>query len=160
MTEWTDIGAIVATWDKDESGWQIAPVGLEWIDAGARVSIGPRAFIGEGARIRPRAFIGECVSIGPRARIGQDVSIGEGAVIGEGARNPVDIGWADGYRKCIAEVKGVAYIGAGCRWFTLTAALDHWGNHEEDRTMTLALMESAKAIANANGWAWHEGETT
>jgi hypothetical protein len=136
MTKWTDIGAIAATWEKDKHGWQIAPVGLDWIECGARVFIDEGAIIGAGA------------SIGERA------SIGEGAIIGEGASNPVDIGWADGCRKCIAEVDGVAYIGAGCHWFTLDEAVAHWGNHNEDRTMTMALMESAKAIANAKGWQW------
>ena len=36
MTKWTDIGAIAATWEKDEYGWQAAPIGLEWIKGGAR----------------------------------------------------------------------------------------------------------------------------
>jgi NDP-sugar pyrophosphorylase family protein len=172
MTKWTDIGAIAATWEKDEYGWQIAPIGLDWIDGGEGAHIGEWARIGEGARIGAGAHIGEWARIGARAHIGAGAHIGEWARIGarahigagahigewarigEGARNPVDIGWADGYRKCIAEVDGVAYIGAGCRWFTLDDALAHWGNHNEDRTMTLALLESAKAIANAKSWQW------
>ena len=72
--------------------------------------------------------------------------------IGASARSAVDIGFADGYRKCIAEVNGIAYIGAGCRWFTLAEALKHWGNHAENRRLTMCLLESAKAIATLNGW--------
>ena len=95
---------------------------------------------------------------GNRVRIGDDASIGNYARIGNDARiggyacDAVDIGDADGYRKCIAQINGVAYIGAGCRWFTLAEALRHWGNHDEDRGDTLALMEAAKAIAVRRGW--------
>jgi hypothetical protein len=136
MAKWTDIGEITATWKKDEYGWQIAPSNLTWIKAGARVRVGEGARIDEGAIIAKETRIGERAYIGPRAC------------------NPVDIGSADGSRKCIAEVDGVAYIGADCWWFTLDDALEHWGNHPEDRTMTLALLESAKAIANLKGWKW------
>ena len=46
----------------------------------------------------------------------------------------------------------MAYIGAGCRWFTLGAAIKHWGNHTDDRAMTMCLMQSAVAIAGMRGW--------
>ena len=57
------------------------------------------------------------------------------------------IGYADGYWKYLLAVDGVAYIGSGCRWFTLRNAIKHWSRHPEDRRATLALMESAKALA-------------
>jgi acyl-[acyl carrier protein]--UDP-N-acetylglucosamine O-acyltransferase len=121
---------------------------------GEWVHIGEGARIGEGATIGEEATIGEWGRIGERAHIDEWVHIGEGVRIGPNSRNPVDLGWADGYRKCLAEVDGVAYIGAGRRWFTLDEALKHWGNHAKDRTMTLALLESGKAIANLKGWKW------
>ena len=74
-------------------------------------------------------------------------NIGNGARIGNDASEAIDIGFADGFRKCIANVKGVAYIGAGCRWFTLDEAIKHWESHDENRDMTLCLMQSAIHIA-------------
>lgn len=101
--------------------WKIAPSGLAWIAEGAR------------------------------ARIGEWARIGEGARIGDKSTDAVDIGWADGYRKCIAQVDGVAYIGAGCRWFTLAEAIAHWSN-KPDRELTMCLMQSAIFIAGLRGW--------
>jgi len=74
--------------------------------------------------------------------------------LGAKSSDATDLGWADGYRKCIAQVDGVAYIGAGCRWFTLSDAIAHW-SAKPDRVMTMCLMESALAIAGLNGWS-HE----
>jgi len=54
----------------------------------------------------------------------------------------------------LCAVGDVAYIGAGCRWFTLGEALRHWENHEEDRRATMALMEGAKALATLNNLKW------
>jgi len=71
--------------------------------------------------------------------------------VGPRSSDAVDIGWADGYRKCIAQVDGVAYIGAGCRWFTLAQALKHWDN-KPDRVLTMCLMHAAIAIAQSKGW--------
>jgi hypothetical protein len=48
----------------------------------------------------------------------------------------------------------VAYISAGCRWFTLSEAIAHWSNHAKDRRHTVCLLESAKAIATMRGWKW------
>ena len=120
-----------ATKDWVQDGiWKIAPAGLDWIEEGARASIG------EGA------------SIGARA------SIGEGARIGDKSHEAIDLGWADGYRKCIAQIDGVAWIGAGCRWFTLHDALAHWSK-KENREVTMCLMQSAISIAKLKGWS-HE----
>ena len=83
---------------------------------------------------------------GARARIG------EGASIGDKSSDAVDLGWADGYRKCIAQVNGVAYIGAGCHWFTLAQAIAHWQSKADKRELTLCLLESAKCIALLRGW--------
>lgn len=115
-------------WATYDGIWKIAPAGLDWIAKGSRISVGARA------------------SIGARARIG------EWASIGAKSSEAIDLGWADGYRKCIAQVDGVAYIGAGCRWFTLADALRHWDN-KEDRILTMCLMQSAVFIAGYKGWA-------
>ena len=122
---------------------------------GERASIGDLASIGGGARIGEGASIGGGASIGRGASIGEDASIGEGASIGPNSVGAIDLGSVDGYRKCIAQINGVAYIGAGCRWFPLAKALHHWGNHAEDRRLTMCLMQSAVAIAALKGWA-HE----
>jgi hypothetical protein len=45
----------------------------------------------------------------------------------------------------------VAYIGAGCHWFTLHDALLHWAN-KPDRELTMCLMQSAIYIAGLRGW--------
>jgi hypothetical protein len=69
----------------------------------------------------------------------------------------IDLGFADGYRKCIAEIDGVAYIGAGCRWFTLDAAIKHWSN-KDGRVLTMCLMMAAVHIAAVKGWAHSHDE--
>ena len=128
--------------------------------------IGPDARIGPGAVIKQRAVIRQGAVIGPGARIGWGAIIGPNAVIGPGARigwgarvGPnaqwvACVGFADGYYKDLCAVDGVAYIGAGCRWFTLGEALRHWGNHPEERHATMALMEGAKALATLNNLKW------
>ena len=85
------------------------------------------------------------------ARIGQGAVIGQCARVGPNARWIACVGFADGYYKDLCAVGDVAYIGAGCRWFTLGEALRHWGDHEEDRQDTLDLMQAAVAIAKRLG---------
>ena len=111
-----------------EGEWRIAPAGLAWI------AVGHRIIIGNGA------------------------SIGDDAHIGDDASEAIDLGFADGFRKCIANVKGVAYIGAGCRWFTLDEAIKHWESHDKNRDLTLCLMQSAIHIAGLKGWAFSEAD--
>ena len=127
------IEEVSRTWERD-GDWRIAPAGLAWIAEGHRIVVGNDARIGDGTRI------------GNYARIGDDAS------------EAIDIGFADGFRKCIANVKGVAYIGAGCRWFTLAGAIKHWESHDENRDLTLCLMRSAIHIARLKGWAFSEAE--
>ena len=89
---------------------------------------------------------------------GHRIIIGDGASIGNGASEAIDLGFADGFRKCLANVNGVAYIGAGCRWFTLDGAIKHWESHDENRDLTLCLMQSAIHIARLKGWAFSEAD--
>jgi hypothetical protein len=90
-------------------------------------------------------------SLGDGCRLGNYCSLGNGCSLGNNSTNPVDIGYADGYRKCVACVEGVAYIGAGCRWFTLSDALHHWSGNP-NRITTVALLHAAMQIAAQRGW--------
>lgn len=83
------------------------------------------------------------MTLGDWVTLGNDVTLGNG----------VTLGHADGYRKCVAEVDGVAYIGAGCRWFTLEAALRHWTAKGAEPELTMCLMQSAVYIAGLRGWS-------
>ena len=118
------------------------------------------AVIGQGAVIEQYAVIGQYARIEQDARIEQyavieqDARIGQGARVGPNARWIACVGFVDGYYKDLCAVGDVAYIGAGCRWFTLGEALRHWGGHEEDRRATMALMEGAKALAKLNNLKW------
>ncbi len=58
---------------------------------------------------------------------------------------------ADGYSKLICEIDGVAWIGAGCRWFTLADAIRHWATRTDDRKETIALLQGAIALADQRG---------
>ena len=115
------------------------------------------ASIGQGAVIGPYASIEQCAVIGrdavieQGAVIGQWARIGRGARVGPNARWIACVGFADGYYKDLCAVGDVAYIGAGCRWFTLGEALRHWENHPEERQDTLDLMKSAVAMAERRG---------
>lgn len=121
---------------------------------GTGAVIGPDVVIGPGVVIGPYTVIGPGVVIGQYARIEQDARIERGARVGPNARWIACVGFADGYYKNLCAVGDVAYIGAGCRWFTLGEALRHWGDHEEDRSATMALMEGAKALATLNNLKW------
>ena len=146
----------VSRYWKRDGEWRIAPACFTWIAEGHRIIVGNCARIGNYARIGDGARIGNDARIGDDARIGNGASIGDGASIGNGASEAIDLGFADGFRKCIANVKGVAYIGAGCRWFTLDEAIKHWESHDENRDLTLCLMQSAIHIARLKGWAFSE----
>ncbi len=131
---------------------------------GSYARLGSDAHIGDDARIGSRTHIGSDARIGSRPPIGSDARLGAGAHIGDdarigaGASEAIDLGFADGFRKCIANVNGVAYIGAGCRWFALAEAIKHWESHDENRDLTLCLMQSAIHIAGLKGWAFSEAD--
>ena len=56
----------------------------------------------------------------------------------------------EGWPKTLVDLDGVAYILAGCRWFTLADARKHW-KERSDRTLTYALLEGAAAVAKLWG---------
>ena len=69
-----------------------------------------------------------------------------------GALGIYSIGTADYYEKFLWSNNGIAWINSGCRSFSLVDAINHWNNHLENRKITCFLLESAKLIADYNGW--------
>lgn len=116
---------------------------LCWI--GENCHIGPDCHIGSGCHI------GACSYIGPHSRLGDDCHLGGDCRIGAGAQNPIDLGYCDGYRRALAEVDGVAFIGSGCRWWPLDRIAAHWRAHGEDRSLSLCLLPALYAIAEKRG---------
>ena len=151
------IEEISRKWNRD-GAWRIAPAGLAWIAEGHRIIVGDYASIGNNTSIGDGTRIGDGTSIGDDTRIGDRTHIGDDTSIGNGASEVIDLGYADGFRKCIANVNGVAYIGAGCRWFTLAEAIKHWESHDKNRDLTLCLMQSAIHIAGLKGLAFSDAE--
>ena len=135
---------IFKTWEKHPTaeGYRLVPSGTTWAKTGAGVSLGDDVSLGNDVRL------------GAGVSLGDDVSLGAGAVVGANSTEAIDLGFADGYRKTLCCVGGIAYIGAGCRWFTLSEAIKHWGNHNKNRKRTLCLLESAKALADLEGWKY------
>lgn len=129
-------GAYIGAWSVVGDGSRVA----------AWTIVGVASRIGAGVRIGDGAGIGNWASIGDRARVDAQVNIGDGARIGANATDITDLGWADGYRKCLYYVRGRPYIGAGCRQLTLASAHKHWGNHAEDRRATQAQLVFAEAL--------------
>ena len=125
---------------------------------GRYTRIGDGTSIGSGTSIGNGTYIGDAVNIGDHTQIGDLTHIGDAASIGNDASEVIDLGYADGFRKCIANVNGVAYIGAGCRWFTLAEAIKHWESHDKNRDLTLCLMQSAVHIARLKGLAFSDAE--
>lgn len=139
---------------------------------GTKTSVGGHTRVGTNVRIGALVTIGAHVtvgfscSIGEVARIGNFVSmprhtdLGSGAVVANFGYDPVDIGFADGYRKVVAGYppddgtdRLRARITAGCRYFRLSEAHYHWSTaHEHDRGLTRALLASAEAVALYKGW--------
>lgn len=56
----------------------------------------------------------------------------------------------EGYSKTLMDVEGVAWIMAGCRWFTLADAKNYWKGRE-DRIQTRAMLHGAVALAKYLG---------
>ena len=161
-----DLNKVTAFWMKSEDGWLIAPAGLTWIGEGSHLKIGNECQLGDGCQLGNECRLGDWCQLGDgcqlgnECRLGNECQLGNGCQLGDGCRlgdralDPIDIGYADGYRKCVCNVSGVAYIGAGCRWFCLADALEHWSDRD-DRDMTNCLMMAAIHIAAVKGWA-HE----
>ena len=150
-----NISREVHSWEID-GAWSVSP-GVSWCAKGFKIKVGSRVYIGDRVSIRNEARIGfdaeilcgACIDTA--ARVFSGASVGCWALVGTGSTFVANIGSSDGYSKALCSLDGVAYIGSGCRWFTINAATEHWGDHEEDRSMALCLLESAKAIASLKG---------
>ena len=161
-TKWAKAGGYVHLGDDVSLGDNVSLGDYVRLGAGVSlgddVSLGDYVSLGAGVRLGAGVSLGDDVSLGNDVRLGagvslgDDVSLGAGAVVGANSTEAIDLGFADGYRKTLCCVGGIAYIGAGCRWFTLSEAIKHWGNHSENRKRTLCLLESARALADLEGW--------
>jgi hypothetical protein len=125
---------IVKSWPVNGYGWSVSP-GVPWCAVGDWVRLGDR------------------VTLGDRVRLGDGVTLGDGVRLGDGVNVPkgqhaVDLGVSDGYRKVLVMVDGDPWISAGCRWFTLADAIDHWSYHKKDRRATKAQMVYAQALVD------------
>lgn len=118
---------------------------------GRHATVGRHARVAAGAQVWATAVVGSFSTVGAGARVRDNVHLGSGAVVGPNSEALHDLGYADGYRKTLCRVGTVAYIGAGCHWFTLADALRHWRAHDDDRSQTLCLMKSAVAFAEHYG---------
>ena len=128
-----------------------------WCRLGDSCRLGDECRLGNSCRLGDECVLDTWCRLGNSCRLGDECvldtgcRLGDGCVLDKGAADPIDLGFTDGYRKVIAQVQGVAYIGAGCRWFTLEEAQEHW-QHRGDRALTRCALEAAKAIATAKGW--------
>lgn len=121
------------------------------------VVLGTGVILSDSVQILSRTHVGQLSFIGSRSIIVRDVKIPSGTVlgntsfVGSGVSDAIDLGHVEGYRKVLCNVQGVAYIGAGCRWFPLADAIEHW-KYRNDRPLTRILMHSAVKIAKHKGW--------
>lgn len=133
------------------------------VKIGRSCMIGSDVYIGTGVHVSSYAAIGRFSSIGPNCEINS--SIGQNTTMNRNTKCSVpigpsasvrrgivvaDLGEVDGYRKVLVNCGGVAYISAGCRWFSLNKAIEHWTKSckvGKNRYATLQLMEVAKTIA-------------
>jgi hypothetical protein len=117
---------LVSTWVTID-GWSIAPEDQPHFPSGSRVKIGLNCKAGDG------------------------FTAGNRFKTGDHAKGIINLGITDGYYKSLSSVNGVMYVGAGCRWFTLDAAKEHWSTHDEDRGMTVCMLPAMYAIAKHLG---------
>lgn len=104
--------------------------------------------LGEGCVIEKSCIIGEKCKLLKRTNLGSHICVGANAT------DVIDLGLVEGFRKCIASVDGVAYIGSGCRWFCLRDAIEHWKDRR-DRSLTRAIMKAAEEIARIKQWSYY-----
>ena len=153
-----------------------------WIKCGENVEIGDYTTIGDGTIIGNYTKIGDDTTIGDYTKIGNgtkignytkigndtnlgnDTTIGDDTIIGnytnlganskvlDNSKECIDLGFYDGFRKVLCLVDVQARIASGCRDFSISEALEHWGNHKDDRKMTFFCIETAQKIALSKGW--------
>ena len=67
------------------------------------------------------------------------------------AKSLLDCGSPHGWRVAVVAHADGIRIAAGCRWFTFSAAIEHW-NGRNDRKLMQPLLAYIKAAAEINGW--------
>ena len=139
-----------SAWRVDEKGWSISP-GVPWCAKGYRIRVGKMCLAGNWLVVGNGFKAGDWFTVGDGFTADDWFNAGNSFKAGNNARGIAPLGYADGYWKCLSAVNDVAYIGAGCRWFPLAVAIQHWRNHKEDRRNTLALMQAAIALAKLHG---------
>jgi uncharacterized protein YjbI with pentapeptide repeats len=68
-----------------------------------------------------------------------------------GAKSLLDCGTPHGWRIAIVSHEDGIRIAAGCRWFTFSAAVEHWKGRD-DRKLMQPLLAHIKAAVEINGW--------
>lgn len=125
------------------------------VQIGPVCSLGNHVELGNGVTLGEYVDFGDDITLGSRTHLPSHTVLGDGLTLGPGVTEAYDLGYCDLYRKAIACVDGVAWIAAGCRWFTLAEALEHWEYRESegrDRKLTRAIMLAAAEIARVKGW--------
>ena len=170
-----DISKEVADWPV-VGDWSVSP-GVEWCDKGNLVIVGRNCKLGRPGRVGNFFKVGDDFRagvhfysgdsfragkgfragdffwagvrfyVGINFRAGDYVCSGDDFKAGDNARFIAALGCVDGYPKSLCAVRDVAYIGAGCRWFTLSEAFEHWEYHDQDRRMTVCLLAAAREMA-------------
>ena len=139
-----------------------------WIEKDANLSVSGNAWVSGNAQVFGDALVSGNAQVFGNAQVSGDARVFGNAQVSGDARvfGAISImtgvylavavaclGHADGYGKALCNKDGVAYIGAGCRWFTLAEALRHWDN-KPDRIETMCLMQSAIYLAGYHGLAF------
>lgn len=135
-----------------------------FVNIAEHVVIGEATTIENGAIIEREVFVGNACVIGPYSnleygsQIRPGTELGRYAIVGPGGVDPVDLGWANGYRKVAAGYpqhgtdRLEMRITAGCRNLSYSRAVKHWTAYGSSRDLTLALVQRATDIAKIKGW--------
>ena len=110
----------IRSWPVVE-GWYISP-GIPECAVGNRVKLGNWVTLGN------RVELGDGVTLGYGVTLGNRVKLGDGVTLGDGVNQAVALGYdARRFALVVALQDGVVMFGAGCHWFTIAEARDHWG---------------------------------
>ena len=134
----TQLGFGVRIGDKTTIGNDVSIGDCAWIEERAQIEhdvwIGGNVQIQKNVHIKNNTLIEDNVHIGEGTRIGahgaieSDAFIGKGSLIGPRCTRVLYLGRGPrDYPLLIVLQDGVPKFGAGCRWFTIEEARQHWG---------------------------------
>ena len=116
----------IRSWPVVE-GWYISP-GIPECAVGNRVKLGNRVTLGNRVKLGYGVKLGNRVTLGNWVTLGNRVELGYGVKMGDGVNQAVALGYdARQFALVVALQDGVVMFGAGCHWFTIAEARDHWG---------------------------------